>query len=425
MLPAVERHLKLRNDVDVRGRAGGKIAIAHDFEHRRPQSAETILLPEAAPGRSAPEQRARRFVGGRRLIGTDLELHERGGRQDLTDAGKQAECRDPAAEPPRGVAAREHDFTLTADDRRRAREEHALPADGDVAETARARALFVVDAAERNGDLQLITRGQPMFVAELAVEVGRVPPGEAHREHRLALGKRLLGAERPRQVQLTARIGAVAALPSQVGDHRVDLLGRELVAEGRHDPREAAAPAAVRDGRLPVDVELGRGTGAVGEIRKRRRLVESDGRVGSPFAVRPVATGAAGLEDRLARGERARHGLRACGRRGSQRQDKNRCTCDECATQVWMYDTRLAAGAILRLSLSFDLAGAAVTTRARRTRRTIVYKTILRASSYLRVFVVPSRAFEVDVAALDVDAGQPHAHAIADVESVLAAHHAP
>src|SRR5207237_8112345 len=59
VLPPVECDLELRRDVDVRGCALGEVAIADDLEHRRPEAAEPVLLPETAAEGEPPEERPR------------------------------------------------------------------------------------------------------------------------------------------------------------------------------------------------------------------------------------------------------------------------------------------------------------------------------------------------------------------------------
>src|SRR4029079_17403847 len=140
---------------------------------------------------------------------------------DLADAGEGAEGRDATAQAAIGVAARQHDFTLAADDRVAPREQHTLPAEGAFADAGRACAALVVHAGKRHGDLELVACREPLLVAELGVELGTMPSGHADGEHGLALGERFLSAKRTRQVQLAARIRAVAALPAQVTNHRV------------------------------------------------------------------------------------------------------------------------------------------------------------------------------------------------------------
>ena len=140
MLTAVERHLELRDDVDVGDGAVVEVAIAHDLEHRRPQAAEPALFAEALADVEAPEQRPRRDVGVHRLIGADLRLHESVPRQDLPGHRVEAERRHAAAEALVAVAGRQRHLAEAADDRVVAGEEHALEPDGDVADAADARA---------------------------------------------------------------------------------------------------------------------------------------------------------------------------------------------------------------------------------------------------------------------------------------------
>ena len=83
----------------------------------------------------------------------------------------------------------------------------------------------------------------------------------------------------------------------------------ELVGKRRHDGREPSAVSALRDRRLPVDVELWRRAGAIGEIRKRWRLVETDAGLRRALAVGAMAARAAGLVDGFAARQQPRGGL--------------------------------------------------------------------------------------------------------------------
>src|SRR4029453_13672024 len=82
-----------------------------------------------------------------------------------------------------------------------------------------------------------------------------------------------------------------------IGNHRVDLFHSKRVDKRRHDPREAAAVTALGDRRPPVNFAFTGGGGAGGEHNARMWCAS---------AARAVATGAAGVEDRLARCETKR-----------------------------------------------------------------------------------------------------------------------
>jgi hypothetical protein len=159
---------------------------------------------------------------------------------------------------------------------------------------------------------------EPALVQELVghgAATGRI---DRRREHRLVLRERLLGAQRPRQVQLAARPGAARAERSHIRQDVVDLLRREHAAERRHPAIERAHGAAALDDRVPVGVGLDGVECAVGEVGNGD--IESEGALRHPPAVRSMARGARRFVERLA----ARDGRvtrLGCRNRGEQMND--------------------------------------------------------------------------------------------------------
>src|SRR5215475_10699005 len=114
-----------------------------------------------------------------RLVRADLRLQECVAWKDLSGHRVEAEGRHTAAKSLVAVAARYRDFSEAADDRVVAGEQHALEADGHVADAVRADAVLVSKAGKRDGEFELVACAQSIFVRKLAVDLGRAARCEA------------------------------------------------------------------------------------------------------------------------------------------------------------------------------------------------------------------------------------------------------
>ena len=147
--------------------------------------------------------------------------------------------------------------------------------------------------------LDLVARPDAPLVDQVVADGPVTARGHGRHPHHFVLGERLLGEERPRQVQVAARPARVRAERPHMADRQRDLVRRERIAERRHVPVEAADRSAFVDDAEPVHVGFGGGERAVGEIRQRR--VESDDRPGRAGAVGTMA-GDAGRPVEILRG---------------------------------------------------------------------------------------------------------------------------
>ena len=208
---------------------------------------------------------------------------------------------------------------------REAVKQDLLPPQHHVAETRRPLLALGLLEAERHDQLELSLREEPLLVDDLAGH-GRVAfRRNRRRDDHFVLDERLLGEERPRQVQVAARPGLpVRAERADVGQCELDLRLRQGFTEGRHQRVEPAGRPAFVDDRQPVAIGLADGEVAVREIRYGQR--EGCRALGHASAVRPVASlarravhsrrRAVVRRDRLLRGgrrqrrERERHGKR-------------------------------------------------------------------------------------------------------------------
>ncbi len=234
-----------------------------------------------------------------------MGLEEGVARQDPAPGEERLEHRGALAQALVLVAGGQDHLAAEADDvaARQVAVDRVLVADGDVADAAGAAAARGVDAGQRHGDLHHPHGAEALLVEEL--QLRRLVVG-ADGEDRLVLGERLLGEQRPRQVELAARPARVVAEGAHVIEDALDLVAGQGVAEGGHHAVERPHRAALVDDGVPVGVGLARGELAVGELGHRGRegelLLRAAASVGAVAAGAGagVELGAAALGGRLA-----------------------------------------------------------------------------------------------------------------------------
>jgi hypothetical protein len=150
------------------------------------------------------------------------------------------------------------------------------------------------------------------------------PRGDGCRQYGLVFGERLLGEQRPRQVQLACRPGRIATEFLDVCDGHFDLSGRECPTEGRHPPIECPGRAAIVADGEPVRRRLARAETAVGEVGQRQ--IEADQRLRRAAPIRAMAGGARRAVHGIAGVER----LRGLSARGFDADDQDRENDDGC-----------------------------------------------------------------------------------------------
>ena len=147
----------------------------------------------------------------------------------------------------------------------------------------------LLDALIGATSFDLVPRPEPLLVDQLVLDRALAAAGHGRRPDRFVLGKRLLGEERARQVQVAARPRRIGAERADMADRERDVLWRQRVAERRHVAIEAADRAALMDDGVPVRVGFAGRKRAVAEVGKGR-VEADDRRAGSP-AIRAVAGG--------------------------------------------------------------------------------------------------------------------------------------
>ncbi len=202
------------------------------------------------------------------------------------------------------VGSRTSPAALTIVPRLERVEEGVLHRNGDVSEPSLPFARGAFLKGEGHDHFELTARAETPLVEQHVLEGGFIAARDRRRQDRLVFGKRLLGDEGAREVQLAARPRAVGAQVADVSDRLFDLLVREHLAKCRHPAIERAdRPALVRDDH-PVRSGLRCGEAAVGEVGERR--VEADRASRLTLAVRTVARGAGRAKDLLSVLERDR-----------------------------------------------------------------------------------------------------------------------
>ena len=126
------------------------------------------------------------------------------------------------------------------------------------------RAANFVHVADE--DLVLASPADAMLVQKFVADPPRAAPSECRRQNRFVFRECLLGRKWARHVQIAVRPAALGAEAADVIDDLSDLLVGQLITEGRHHRIECANRAALMDDRIPIEVRLGRGQAAVGEI---------------------------------------------------------------------------------------------------------------------------------------------------------------
>ena len=141
----------------------------------------------------------------------------------------------PAAEALVLLAGRQDDLGRRGEDAAalEAVVERVLEGDGDIAKPATPAGVALLHG-DRHLHLVLRSRADAALVEEFVHERSR---GHGRRQHGLVFGKRLLGDEGSRQVELAGRPGRVVAEPFDVRDGHLDLGSRQRLSEGRH-PRD-------------------------------------------------------------------------------------------------------------------------------------------------------------------------------------------
>ena len=231
----------------------------------------------------------------------------------------------PRAEPAGFIAGGKNEATLNAQDRAvgEVRQQYALDAERGIADPAEPR--MRIRTSEIDGDIhfKLILYAKTFFVNDVLSNARSSLCVDGGTDHGFIFRECLLRDQRTGQVELTARPRFVCAEGAQVPDDFVDFFAGQGLAEGGHDRRESAAVSALENCRFPVDIELGSGLVALGEVGKGLRLLEAHGGIGHAFAVGAVAPGASRLEDFLSGVEMKFLDGGLCGR-GSRSSDCKR-----------------------------------------------------------------------------------------------------
>jgi two-component system sensor histidine kinase KdpD len=101
----------------------------------------------------------------------------------------------------------------------------------DVADAAVPVTRLALLKGDRHEELPLAARAQPVLVDSGGLDRPRRARHHGARDHDFVLRKRLLGDQRPRQIQLAARPGAVGAEAPDVRDDAPDVVRRERLED--------------------------------------------------------------------------------------------------------------------------------------------------------------------------------------------------
>src|SRR3990172_4772494 len=201
VLPAVQRHLHLRDEVPLHVVARRHFTLADELHHGRPAPA-VLSLQERAPERR-PKKRG--VVGDlmiQRALEAAVEMEKTVGGQNLADGYERLDDGDAAAQAFALLARGKLHFAADAGDRAgvQASEHDPLECERDIAEPAAPGAGPALLHVERDRHLVLTARSDPPLVDEGAVRGLAAAPIENGRHHRFVLRERLFGDERARQV---------------------------------------------------------------------------------------------------------------------------------------------------------------------------------------------------------------------------------
>src|SRR5262249_2353699 len=142
-----------------------EIPVTEDFDLRRPDPAEALILGECFPDSGPPKRRTWCLVGVCGQLGSNLHLKKAASRQQLSERGERFEERGAYTEVTGPVTRWQCNLALPAKDGSALEtgEQGAFISKHDVADSADPACVLVVQKAEGKGELDLISRAEPFF----------------------------------------------------------------------------------------------------------------------------------------------------------------------------------------------------------------------------------------------------------------------
>ena len=237
------------------------------------------------------------FVRIGRYLDDRLELEEALAGQHLPKSHERLHDHGSLAEPVVLVTSGELHFPSDAEDRplvqvviQGSLKPYRHISHASVPIVAHARLLSQADG---HLDLELVAGAEPTLIYQLVHNRSRSFDVYLHGRHRFVFGIRLLGDQRPRQVQLAARPRPVGAECADVVDDGLQLLNGEGFAERGHGLVESPNRTTLVGHGNPIAVWLARRKTTIGEIRHGN--LEGHGAGGRALAIRSVASRAGGF----------------------------------------------------------------------------------------------------------------------------------
>jgi hypothetical protein len=170
----------------------------------------------------------------------------------------------------------------------------ALQAESDVTNTA-VPAVILISEVEGHIDFNLIFHAEALLVNDVGFEAGSALRIGGGGENDFVFRISLLGDERARQIEFSARPVRVIAEGPKIVNNFVDLRRGKGFGKRGHDLREAAIRTSIDDDRFPSAVGLGGSLVAAGEVGKGIRRLEAGDRFWSALPVRAVTGDASSI----------------------------------------------------------------------------------------------------------------------------------